>query len=145
MSDLQADNLTDIVWAIGELPVISADSGQIYQLFQNLLGNSLKYRQPEITLVVKIYQTPTSQNRKLKSSWEIVIEDNGIGIDEAYLEQIFEPCQRLHNSGEYKGTGLGLAICSRILERHDGSISARSQPGKGAKFILTLPISFTNF
>ena len=139
ISDLQADSLTSVVWEVGELPVISADSGQIYQLFQNLLGNCLKYRQPEITLVVKIYQTATSQNKKLDRSWEIVIEDNGIGFDEAYLEDIFEPCQRLHNSSEYEGTGLGLAICRRIIERHEGTISARGKSGEGAKFIVTLP------
>ena len=139
ISDLQADSLTDVVWEVGELPVISADSGQIYQLFQNILGNSLKYRQPEIRLVVKIYQTPRSQNQALDNGCEIAIEDNGIGFDEAYLEQIFEPCQRLHNSSEYEGTGLGLAICRRIIERHGGQISARSKPGEGAKFIITLP------
>lgn len=139
ISDLQADSLTDVVWEVGELPVISADSGQIYQLFQNILGNSLKYRQPEIRLVVKIYQTARSQNQALDNGCEIAIEDNGIGFDEAYLEQIFEPCQRLHNSSEYEGTGLGLAICRRIIERHGGQISARSKPGEGAKFIITLP------
>jgi PAS domain S-box-containing protein len=139
ISDLQADSLTDVVWEVGKLPVISADSGQIYQLFQNLIGNSLKYRQPEITLVVKIDQTPTSQNQALGSLCEIVIEDNGIGFDEAYLEQIFEPCQRLHSSNEYEGTGLGLAICRRIIERHGGSISAKSKLGEGAKFIVSLP------
>ena len=139
ISDLQADSLTDVVWEVGELPVISADSGQIYQLFQNILGNSLKYRQPEIRLVVKIYQTPRSQNQALDNGCEIAIEDNGIGFDEAYLEQIFEPCQRLHNSSEYEGTGLGLAICRRIIERHGGKISARSKPGEGAKFIITFP------
>lgn len=139
ISDSQADGLTDVVWEVGELPVISGDSGQIYQLFQNLLDNSLKYRQPEITLVVKIYQTPRSENKKLDSPCEIVVEDNGIGFDEAYLEQIFEPCQRLHNSGEYEGTGLGLAICRRIVERHRGEISAKSKLGEGATFIVTLP------
>lgn len=139
ISDLQAVSLVGVVWEVAELPVILADSAQIYQLFQNLLSNSLKYRQPEITLVVKIYQTPASLNRKLDGSYEIVIEDNGIGFDEAYLEQIFEPCQRLHNSSEYEGTGLGLAICRRIVERHGGSISAQSKPGEGAKFIVTFP------
>ncbi|MGB6300086.1 MAG: PAS domain S-box protein [Rivularia sp. (in: cyanobacteria)] len=139
ISDSQADGLTSVVWEVGELPVISADSAQIYQLFQNLLENSLKYRHSEITLVVKIYQTPRSKNKNLGSFCEIAIEDNGIGFDEAYLEQIFEPCQRLHNSSEYEGTGLGLAICHRIIERHDGSISARSKVGEGAKFIVTLP------
>ncbi|MGB3759661.1 MAG: PAS domain S-box protein [Rivularia sp. (in: cyanobacteria)] len=139
ISDLQTDGLTDLVLEVGELPIISADSGQIYQLFQNLLGNSLKYRQPEIALVIKIYQTSRSQNQALDSLCEIVIEDNGIGFDEAYLEQIFEPCQRLHSSNEYEGTGLGLAICRRIIERHGGQIFAQSKLGEGAKFVVTLP------
>jgi PAS domain S-box-containing protein len=136
---LQPDGLIDVVWQVGKLPVISADSGQMYQLFQNILGNSFKYRQPGIALAIKIYQTATRQNNQLGSSWEIVIEDNGIGFDQEYHEQIFEPCQRLHNSGDYEGRGLGLAICRRIIERHEGTISARSKPGEGAKFIITLP------
>ncbi|MCJ8282864.1 MAG: PAS domain S-box protein [Rivularia sp. ALOHA_DT_140] len=141
ISDLQADGFTDLALEVGELPIISADSGQMYQLFQNLLSNSFKYRKPEIQLLIKIYQTPTSQNQTSDSKYEIVVEDNGIGFDEAYLEQIFQPCQRLHNTSNYEGTGLGLAICRRIVERHGGSISARSQLGKGAKFIICLPRS----
>ncbi|MEM9923818.1 MAG: PAS domain S-box protein [Cyanobacteria bacterium P01_D01_bin.50] len=139
VSDLQADGFTDVVLEVGELPTISADSGQMYQLFQNLLSNSLKYRKPEITLFIKIYQTQKSQNQASGSQYEIVVEDNGIGFDEAYLEQIFEPCQRLHNSSEYEGTGLGLAICCRIIERHGGEISAQSKLGEGARFVIGLP------
>ena len=139
ISDLQADGFTDVSLDINELPTISADSGQMYQLFQNLLSNSFKYRKPEVKLFIKIYQTQESQNKPLSNQYEIFIEDNGIGFNEAYVKQIFEPCQRLHNSTEYEGTGLGLAICRRIVERHGGSISARSQPGEGASFIITLP------
>ncbi|MDY6899678.1 MAG: PAS domain S-box protein [Cyanobacteriota bacterium] len=139
ISDLQAGGFTDVSLYIDELPSISADSGQMYQLFQNLLSNSFKYRKPEVKLFIKIYQTQKSQNKSLNSQCEIVIEDNGIGFDEAYVKQIFEPCQRLHNSSEYEGTGLGLAICRRIVERHGGSISAQSQLGEGATFTITLP------
>ena len=139
ISDLQADGFTDVSLEINELPTISADPGQMYQLFQNLLSNSFKYRKPEFKLFIKIYQTQNSQNKPSSNQCEIAIEDNGIGFDEAYVKQIFEPCQRLHNSTEYEGTGLGLAICRRIVERHRGSISARSQPGEGASFIITLP------
>ena len=139
ISDLQADGFTDISLDLDELPTISADSWQMYQLFQNLLSNSFKYRKPEVKLFIKIYQTQKSQNKPSNNQCEIVIEDNGIGFDEAYVKQIFEPCQRLHNSTEYEGTGLGLAICRRIVERHGGSISARSQLGEGASFIITLP------
>ncbi|AFY57907.1 PAS domain S-box [Rivularia sp. PCC 7116] len=139
ISDLQADYLADVVLEVGDLPTLLADSAQMYQLFQNLVSNSLKYRQPEIGLFIKIYQTRRSQNHELNGQYEIVVADNGIGFDEVYLEQIFEPCQRLHNSSEYEGTGLGLAICRRIIERHGGKISAQSKPNEGAKFIITLP------
>ncbi len=139
ISDLQADGFTDVVLEIGKLPTILADSGQMYQLFQNLLSNSFKYRHPEVALVVKINQIHKSQNQPLPEQYEILVEDNGIGFDEAYLEQIFEPCHRLHNSSEYEGTGLGLAICRRIVERHGGEISGQSKLGEGAKFIVSLP------
>ncbi|MGB3651238.1 MAG: PAS domain S-box protein [Rivularia sp. (in: cyanobacteria)] len=139
VSDLQAYTFTDAVLEVGELPTIVADSGQMYQLFQNIVGNSLKYHQPEITPIVKIYQTHKSQNQASDSPYEIVVEDNGIGFDEAHLDDIFEPCQRLHNANKYEGTGLGLAICRRIVERHKGSISAQSRLGEGAKFIISLP------
>jgi signal transduction histidine kinase len=139
VSDLQAGDFSDAILEIGELPTIAADSGQMYQLFQNIISNSLKYSKPEVTAVVKIYQTHTSQNQASNSQYQIVVEDNGIGFDEAYLDYIFEPCQRLHNSSEYEGTGLGLAICRRIVERHGGSIEARSTVGKGAKFAIALP------
>ncbi|MEL7242232.1 MAG: ATP-binding protein, partial [Cyanobacteria bacterium J06573_2] len=139
ISDLQADGFTDVSLDINELPTISADSGQMYQLFQNILSNSFKYRKPELKLFIKIYQSQKSQNQPSNSKCEIVIEDNGIGFDEAYVKQIFEPCKRLHHSTEYEGTGLGLAICRRIVERHGGSIRAKSQLGEGAKFVITLP------
>ncbi len=133
ISDLETAD-TNAVLEVGELPTIAADPGQMYQLFQNLLSNSLKYCNPEITSVVKIYQNQASD-----SQYKIVVEDNGIGFDEVYLDHIFEPCQRLHNSSEYEGTGLGLAICRRIIERHKGSISAQSIVGQGAKFAITFP------
>jgi signal transduction histidine kinase len=72
--------------------------------------------------------------------WEIHVHDNGIGFDEEYLDKIFKPFQRLHGrSSPYPGTGMGLAICRRIVERHGGSITARSKPGEGATFIVRLP------
>jgi len=137
-SDLQADGFTDVVLEIGKLPTILADPGQMYQLFQNLLSNSFKYRKSGIKLFIKIYQIRESQNQSSNSQHEIVVEDNGIGFNEVYLKQIFEPCQRLHSSSEYEGTGLGLAICRRIVKRHGGSISAQSQLGEGARFTVLL-------
>jgi signal transduction histidine kinase len=71
---------------------------------------------------------------------EITVRDNGIGFDEKYLDRIFQLFQRLHSRGEYEGTGLGLAICRKIVERHGGTIAARSAPGKGATFFVTLPV-----
>ncbi len=68
------------------------------------------------------------------------MEDNGIGFNEKYLDRIFNVFQRLHGRSEYDGTGIGLAICRKIVERHQGSITAKSEPGRGAKFIVTLPI-----
>jgi signal transduction histidine kinase len=71
---------------------------------------------------------------------QILIEDNGIGFDEKYLDRIFNAFQRLHGRSEYEGTGMGLAICRKIVERHDGSITAHSLPGRGSTFIITLPL-----
>ncbi len=68
------------------------------------------------------------------------MEDNGIGFDEKYLDRIFQPFQRLHGRSQYEGTGMGLAICRKIVERHGGTITAKSTPGKGATFIITLPV-----
>ena len=122
---------------IGELPSIEADGVQIRRLFQNLIGNGLKYcgdRKP----VIKVY----SESLCSDEYWRIKVEDNGIGFDECYLEKIFKPFQRLHGKNSiYHGTGMGLAICRRIVERHGGSITARSESGKGATFIVTLPAS----
>jgi signal transduction histidine kinase len=70
----------------------------------------------------------------------IVVEDNGIGFDEQYLERIFAPFQKLHGRSEYEGTGMGLAICKKIVERHGGSITAKSTPGKGSLFVIDLPL-----
>ncbi len=119
---------------ISEMPVIEADPSQMARLFQNLIGNSVKYHGPENPLV-RIY------GEKDKSSCRIFVEDNGIGFEEKYLDRIFSPFQRLHGRDEYPGTGMGLAICRKIVERHGGSITANSTPGRGSTFIVTLPIA----
>ncbi|MEN6439923.1 MAG: ATP-binding protein [Syntrophobacter sp.] len=136
LSDMNAyeDPATRI--EIGDLPRVEADPVQMRQLFQNLLANALKYRGGN-TPVVKVYSVSCS----CSGSYEIRVEDNGIGFDECYLEKIFKPFQRLHGrKAPYEGTGMGLAICRRIVERHGGSITARSEPGKGATFIVYLPV-----
>ncbi len=123
---------------IGSLPVIFGDRGQMAQLFQNLIGNGLKFRKPGETPLVRI----ESQVQALPSGapgWQITVEDNGIGFDEKYRDRIFQIFQRLHGRNEYEGTGIGLAICRKIVDRHGGSILASSSPGAGAKFIITLP------
>jgi PAS domain S-box-containing protein len=119
---------------LGQLPMIEADPLQMRQLLQNLLGNALKFHRPEQPPLVTI-----SAARAGAVSWAISVADNGIGFDEKYLDRIFTVFQRLHARQQYDGTGMGLAICRRIVERHGGTLSARSAPGAGATFVVTLP------
>ncbi len=121
-----------------DLPTIEANETQMRQLFQNLIGNSLKYHGAEKP-VVTIYSPECGYD------WcTIVIEDNGIGFDEQFLDRIFLPFHRLHGrSSGYEGTGIGLAICRKIVDRHSGEISARSTPGRGSSFIVRLPVKQT--
>jgi signal transduction histidine kinase len=130
---------------VEKLPIIQADPVQMRQLFQNLIGNALKFHRPNIRPIVKIYsQHSYNQSNKFSINsefCEIIVEDNGIGIEEKYLDRIFNVFQRLHGRREYEGTGIGLAICKKIAERHHGSIIVQSKPGVGAKFIVKLPIN----
>jgi light-regulated signal transduction histidine kinase (bacteriophytochrome) len=120
---------------VSDLPTIEAIPSQMRQLFQNLIGNALKFRGDKQPLV-KIYSKPAEPGY-----CSISVEDNGIGFDEQFLEKMFRPFQRLHARSQYEGTGMGLAICKRIVERHRGSISARGTPGEGATFFVTLPVN----
>jgi two-component system sensor kinase FixL len=122
---------------MAELPNIEADPYQMLQLFQNLIGNGLKFHRKNCSPVVTV---DAQQN---DSQCRITVEDNGIGFDEKYLDRIFMPFQRLHGRSKYEGTGMGLAICRKILERHGGSITARSTLGQGSQFIVTLPVRQT--
>ncbi|MAR90551.1 MAG: histidine kinase [Pseudomonadales bacterium] len=115
------------------LPQVEADASQIKQLLQNLLSNALKFMAPGVTPEIRISCRPQD------SGYAIDIADNGIGFDEQYLEKIFTPFQRLHGKEQYEGTGIGLAICRRIVERHGGTLTARSQPDVGTTFTITLP------
>lgn len=128
---------------IGDLPPLAADPVQMRQLLQNLIGNALKFHRPNRPPTVKV------QGRLLADGggpaepgplWELTVQDDGIGFEEKYLPRIFAPFQRLHGRGEYEGTGIGLAICRKIVERHGGTITARSAPGQGATFIVRLPL-----
>ncbi len=115
------------------LPTLDADASQLRQLFQNLITNALKFLKPNTPPVVRI------SAKREGYSVVISISDNGIGFDEKYLEKIFTIFQRLHGKQEYEGTGVGLAVCRRIVERHGGSITAKSVVGEGAQFLVTLP------
>lgn len=130
---------------VGELPVIQGDPLQIRQLMQNLIVNSLKFHRQNQPPIIKIYGQFLNNNLDNKSTInsysQIIIEDNGIGFAEKYLDRIFNIFQRLHSRHEYEGTGIGLAICRKIVERHHGYITAKSQPDQGAKFIITLPVN----
>lgn len=142
---------------IGELPQIDADPVQIRQLMQNLIGNALKFTQAGQSPKIKIYaqefsdksasfvidgqsvETTGSADRMC----QIIVQDNGIGFDEKYLDKIFTVFQRLHGRTEYEGSGVGLAVCRKIVERHRGTITAKSKEGEGSTFLITLPVKQT--
>jgi len=133
---------------VGELPTIEADPIQMRQLLQNLLDNALKFHRPDEAPVVKIHgellgdrEGRPSRYSPDAESCRVIVEDNGVGFDEKYRDRIFAPFQRLGGRNLHEGTGIGLAICRKIVERHGGEIFARSTPGKGSTFIVTLPVA----
>ena len=125
---------------IGSLPTIEADPVQMRQLLLNLIGNSLKFQPAGAVPVVKV-QSRIFTSISGQELCELTVQDNGIGFEEKYLEKIFAVFQRLHGRTEYEGTGVGLAVCRRITDRHSGTITAKSQLGQGATFIVVLPVS----
>ena len=116
-----------------DLPPVMADPAQVRQIFLNLIGNALKFRHEGAIPRVVV------SGERAAEMVELRFEDNGIGLDEKYVDRIFKPFQRLHARDRYPGTGIGLAICRKIVERHGGSITVSSAPGRGATFIVTLP------
>lgn len=128
------DNEAEI--EIGELPAVMCDSGQLAQVFQNLISNALKFHgdhAPRIEVGA----------RKNGSAWVFTVSDNGIGMDPKYADKIFTIFQRLHARGEYEGTGIGLALCKKIVERHGGKIWVESEEGSGSRFHFTIPTART--
>ena len=119
---------------------------QIHQLFINLIGNAIKYTRPGVSPKIEIdTEKLTGKDLSFKGAdgrtpyWKISIRDNGIGFDQIYENQIFEPFQRLHSRQEYAGTGIGLAICKKIMRNHKGFISASGQTDSGAVFSMYFP------
>lgn len=139
LSDLDAiiENEQAVI-QVGALPTIFGNKTQMYQLFQNLIGNSLKFHEPdqppEISIKAEKIRDHSTALHKLS------VADNGIGFDEKYLDRIFNIFQRLHDNNTYSGTGVGLATCRKIVNQHEGQITATSQPGVGTTFIITLPV-----
>lgn len=133
------DNLSEIIEEtaatieIGDLPEIYVNPIRFSRLMQNLIGNGIKYRDKNRTPEIKV----EAQDRE--RDWLFSVSDNGIGMKEEYLEQIFVIFKRLHNKQDYKGTGIGLAVCKKIVESFDGSIWAESKPGVGSTFYFTIP------
>ena len=115
------------------LPVVMADASQLTQVFQNLIGNAIKFCSQELPRI-HVAAEPRG------NEWLFSIRDNGIGIDPQYHDRIFDMSQRLHSRTEYSGSGLGLAICDKVVKRHGGRIWVESQTGKGATFYFTIPI-----
>ncbi|MEE9603053.1 MAG: ATP-binding protein, partial [Thermoguttaceae bacterium] len=120
---------------------------QMRQLLQNLIANALKFRRVDESPVVRVQggfvegQRQRSRGQSVTDELcRIVVEDNGIGFDEKYADRVFDVFQRLHPRDVYEGTGVGLAICRKIVQRHGGSLVARSEPGRGTTFEIVLPV-----
>jgi len=125
----------EAILEVEELRCLEVDSARMTDVFSHLISNALKFTREE-NPKIRIHGKSTDDHQ-----YTIFIEDNGIGFDEALLDKIFIPFQRLHGRSEYEGSGIGLAICRKILEMHDGSITAKSRPNAGSTFILSLPVN----
>ncbi|WP_137166674.1 sensor histidine kinase [Salinimonas lutimaris] len=156
LSEILEDVCSDLEIAVEEssaqittdsLPLIQGDKSQIEQLFLNLLSNALKFRKPDTTPHISVSCHPATAEEldglhmQERFDWiTITVEDNGIGFEQSFAEKIFAPFQRLHGRSSYKGTGIGLAVCRRIVERHNGQIRAYSEPDKGSRFVIVIPV-----
>ena len=129
------------------LPTLPIVPTQFYQLFVNLLSNSLKYSKEDVPVHIKIETSLISggeirdvRARTDQNYHKISFIDNGIGFDQSYEDKIFELFQRLHGKSEYEGTGIGLTICRKVVQNHNGFIMAHGQPGIGATFTIYIPV-----
>lgn len=130
----------DATIEVGELPVVVGDDGQLREVFQNLVSNALKYRAPDRPSLVRISEVAPDGDDADGARAEVVVADNGIGIDPGQRDAVFEVFRRLHPAHAYGGTGLGLALVQRIVGRHDGTVSIRDSPvGDGIAVHMTLP------
>ena len=135
---------------VAELITLDAEPGQMRQLLQNLISNALKFHRPTEAPRIKIYglllEAPSgiSNQAQTVARYQLTVQDGGIGFDEKYLDRIFTIFQRLHGREEYPGSGIGLAICRKIADYHGGQITAHSNPGGGARFVVTLPVQQGN-
>lgn len=125
---------------VGQLPTLVASPTQMRQLFQNLIGNAVKFHRPNVPPQVSVDSRPGTGPTDDQTNCHFAVTDNGIGFETDQVERIFKPFQRLHERERYPGTGIGLALCQKIVERHHGQITALSQPGKGSTFLVTLPL-----
>ncbi|HYF29649.1 MAG TPA: PAS domain S-box protein [Chitinophagaceae bacterium] len=123
---------------VGQLPIIMARPSQLHQLFQNLIGNALKFNDKPVP-EIKISSVHLDERLAGKDSCRITVEDNGIGFSNEYKNSIFDIFQRLHGQSDYGGSGIGLAICKKIVEAHQGQIEAYGAEGRGATFVITIP------
>ena len=121
---------------LGELPAVEGASVLFYQLFYNLINNSLKFSRKDMTAIITVRWAPMKGSERIK----IELEDNGIGFEQQYADRIFETFSRLHSKDQYEGTGLGLALCKKIVLRHGGDIYATSREGDGSTFTIVLPV-----
>jgi signal transduction histidine kinase len=147
LSDLEATiQATNARIQVSDLPEITGDNTQLRQLFQNLLSNALKFTDPTRSCQVSITagtvsaQEVSAESLPYRRYHRIVVADNGIGFDQQYREKIFKIFHRLHSNTEYEGTGIGLAIVQRVMENHQGWITASGESGKGASFELYFPV-----
>ncbi|UHG94187.1 PAS domain-containing sensor histidine kinase [Spirosoma oryzicola] len=140
---------TDALITVDPLPTVQGDVMQLGQLFSNLLSNALKFHKPgevpqisisAVTVTGASLPTELIQSRPSQRYHRITVSDNGVGFDEKYLDRIFQVFQRLHGKNEFAGTGVGLAICQKVVTNHGGILTASSQTGQGATFIVYLPL-----